>query len=418
MRAIRAASTVTGGLPAPGGMPDVPPGISSTDELDGNTSGIPGGTSSELGAEPLGDLTSSSTLESAVLDEGRKHSPLDGDDSRAALDVNALPSIEELAAPKTALARGAAAALSRTARGANDASMLATPASELRDSPGLKILGALSSEGNGIGRTAPPEVPGMPQPPGMGDVMGFWGRISDVAGDIDGALTTMAESAEAMPSAPDEVTEPTRPRRHEGELAPVEFASAVADAVLRGALREEVEEEDEDAAAERGDDGMEGEGAWTLAVTGKLVERVAGTCVLGAGGAAQLGVGGDAREQIGMARLEQVGGDRVDQIGGSKTVTAGSYTLAASEGVTAAVSDTMRIAVDADCVVNVAGAHTTTTQGTLSLTGAKLDIAGAQSITFECGAARVSVSADGISIEGTQIVVRGDTIGVDSPSMG
>ncbi|RZO66331.1 MAG: type VI secretion system tip protein VgrG [Sandaracinaceae bacterium] len=413
-----AASTVPGGPSAVSeGVPDLLPGIRSTNELAEGSPGVPGDASSEQSAGALGGLTSPPALGPTGLDEGTTRFPRDSDAHRHALAVNALPSIEALAAPKAALARGAAAALSRTARGANDASRLATPASELRDSPGLKILGALSNERNGIG-TPRPESSEMSQPPGMGDVTGFWGRISEVAGDVEGALTTMAESAEKLSSAPDEVAEPTRPRRHEGELAPVEFAVAVADAVLRGALREEVEGEGEDAAADGEDDGAEGTGVWTLAVTGKLVERVAGTCVLGAGGAAQRGVGGDAREQIGMALLEEIGGGRVDQIGGSKTLTTGSYTLAASEGVTATITDTMRIAVDGDCAVTVAGAGTTTAQGTLTLAGAEVDLAGAQSITFECGGSRVSISADGICIEGTQIVVRGDTIGVDSPSMG
>lgn len=54
----------------------------------------------------------------------------------------------------------------------------------------------------------------------------------------------------------------------------------------------------------------------------------------------------------------------------------------------------------------------------MQLQGQTVLLDASEMVVFECGPARVSISSDGISIEGTEIVVRGNVIGVDTPALG
>ena len=230
--------------------------------------------------------------------------------------------------------------------------------------------------------------------------------IAGVSGLIDGG-TALVEAGSSQ---------------HPYEHNSVHFAAAVADAIVRGCLSEE--EADEEGDDEQEGEGEEeehpprGEGTWSFIVGGNEREQIAGVSVLGCGEGFRLGVGGQSREVARLARLEQIGDHRIERTTGAKTESTGRYVVVVAEGAAFSTNGAGRFVVSGDATVEVGGSQTLESGGDLELGGQTVQLDAAETITFECGAARITISSDGIAIEGTEIVIRGGIIGVDSPALG
>jgi hypothetical protein len=294
-------------------------------------------------------------------------------------------------------------------------------------------------------------------------VASAWTSIGSRVGDIDAVLQGIVAAANVFEAGEGEEPEPANHRAswsHPYEREATHFAATVAAALIRGEVRDdrrgEAEESeagasDEDADAEASeaeapatsdepqgstasdpeepeatadDDAADaenqpqGEGTWTVRVGGNTTEHVAGVAVTATAGDMRIAVGGDACETARLARFEQVGESRAEVVRGNKHESTGRYVLVAPEGIELHSDDTLRIGVSGDATSTVGGSRTLTSGDRVEVSGGNVTLRATETITFECGAARVSVSADGIAIEGTQITVRGDTIGVDSPALG
>ncbi|MCA9608450.1 MAG: type VI secretion system tip protein VgrG [Myxococcales bacterium] len=299
----------------------------------------------------------------------------------------------------------------------------------------------------------------------LAPIASAWDGIqSVVGGDIHGTLVGIIAAANIAEAPEGQDPEPAWHRAswaHPYEREATHFAATVAAALLRGEVRDERwqnDEEEESSSDDTGgaeseeqateeddsgtepnseeseDDGQEpepeeepadeaenqpqGRGTWTVRVAGSTTEQIAGVAVWATATDMRIAVGGNATETTRMARFEQVGESRAEVVRGNKTESTGRYAVAAPEGIELHSDDTLRIAVDGDATSAAAGSRTLTAGQRVEVSGGNLHLNATDTITFECGAARVSVSSDGIAIEGTQITVRGDDIGVDSPALG
>ncbi len=266
----------------------------------------------------------------------------------------------------------------------------------------------------------------------------MWGAANAVVGSVGSILSAVSGQTDAIETLA-EADGGAHPYEHD----PVPFAAAFASAILGGRLGEQEPEGDDDdssstdarseesAQSDGGDERSDrqpeedepehparGTGTWSFVVGGSDQENVAGTQVLGAGAGLRIEVGGSVREVAGLARLEQVGGNRLEQTDGNKTESTGRYVVVATEGLTITSGATLRTAVSGDAILTIAGAHTLEGGSTVELRADELRFDATDTVVFECGSARVSISGDGIAIEGTEIVIRGSTIGVDTPALG
>lgn len=337
-------------------------------------------------------------------------------------------------------------------------------ATKLSGAPATGVVGAAVQAVSGA-NDALSFVSGLVSP-----VTSVWSGISStLGGDIDAVLLGIVAAANIAETAPGDQPEAARHRAswaHPYEREATHFAATVAAALIRGEVRddrrhedeeeetteEEEAEEEEDAEssdtdeesssdaepdqagggedtsdeaasedqedASEIDDQPQGRGTWTVRVAGDTTEHTAGVVVCGTAGDMRIAVGGNATETLRLARFEQVGENRAEVVHGNKTESTGRYVLTAPEGIELHSDDTLRIGVDGDATSTVAGARTLTSGARVEVSGGNLCLNATDTITFECGAARVSVSADGIAIEGTKITIRGDDIGVDSPALG
>lgn len=369
----------------------------------------------------------------------------------------------------TARAAEVAAVVSRVKKAASEARGLGGDASGLALLDGASGIVAATSTSEislptGVASTNPLAfVSGLLRPESS-----RWDAIRSAVGDIDATLQGIEAAAHIFDAPVGEQPEPTSHRaswRHPFEREATHFAATVAAALIRGDVRDERDgghddlvspDEQADTAGDEPDgprsdhaeedpgprdteppgiepqdaephdtepqDGAgnqpQGSGAWTVRVGGDTTENIAGAVVMATAGDLRIAVGGEASETERAARYEQIGESRAEVVHGDKTESTGPYVLSASEGIELSSDDTLRIAVEGDATSVVGGARTLTAASRVEVRGGSLAMNATETITFECGAARVSISADGISIEGNQITIRADDIGVDSPALG
>ena len=309
----------------------------------------------------------------------------------------------------------------------------------------LEMLGSLG-EGLGEGSASEPEGP-----------FGFLERVVPDFEQAERAIEVFTRVRSLFQSVLGEDLHAVRveaPVAPEVEWSPPHFAASAAEALMRGAAvandapsrrrddeddelesddddlddeeevehddeREEEEQEPEPRAEPRAEaePGPEGTGMWSSDIGGDCLETIAGVHVLGAR-QAQLGVGANAAEIAGLARIEAVGESWLERAQGGKTETYGAYVVTAAEGVDLTTQGTHRTVVSGEARVRVGGALTVEAGGSMRWRASELRLDGAQRVVFECGAARVVIDASGLSITGTEIIVRGSVIGVDSPALG
>jgi len=355
---------------------------------------------------------------------------------------------------------------------AGEAASLAEGAAEVVNDPDARaalslirtVAGRRAAESNGGRELAGPSshAPFGNDPLAfLDDLMGASGTRSlwDVGEAISGSIDSAAAGIAGLVGASTGVlANRTDAMLTSFEHDSVHFAAAAADAIIQAALSDDLpaeQEEDDDADTEsteapeeptsrevrdqsqsshdessepESQDALEaddeaahqprGEGTWSFTVGGVTQERIAGVSVVGSGEELRVGVGGRARDIARLARIEQVGDHRSEVTDGAKRESTGRYVVVTSEGLAMSTNGTGRFVVSGDATVAVGGGHTLQATGDAQVAGRRVQIDAAETVTFECGSARVSISSDGIAIEGTEIVVHGDKIGVDSPCLG
>lgn len=367
-----------------------------------------------------------------ALDDGLGAMALEGASALlGAVDDEVSGLLDELGGASAAV-RGALAGASEATQVAGQAAKLAEGASSLVSDPsatsalealhavgGAGLPGALGDAVEGVSNLA-------------GDATSAWDAASGVVGDLTSTITALSTAFSEFGAVFQEGGEgATTPNPY--EQCAVHFGAAVANAILRGTFAEQADETDEDSSEEgeatedsesastaEGDEAHPepGDGTWSVTVGGDATENVAGVSVTGSGAGYRIAVGGRSVEVARVARVMQVGGNSLEQTDGSKTESTGRYVVVAGEGVNLSAGGAAQSSVDGAASVKVSGSMTVEAGGALKLQGATTEIGASEAVVFECGSARVTVNGDGIAIEGSQIVVRGDVIGVDSPALG
>jgi type VI secretion system secreted protein VgrG len=161
-----------------------------------------------------------------------------------------------------------------------------------------------------------------------------------------------------------------------------------------------------------------GGGVHATTVKGEVTVRVGGDAAAMAGGGLWRSVGANLSEKFGGSRTELVFRSREEVTKQDRTETHGGLEIRVDDALSRSVEGDLSVELSGDLTQEIDGGRSLQATGALTLEANEFTLEATEAIVLKCGAAKVVITADAVSIEGVQVKIEGsDRVSLTEPAI-